>query len=302
MRRIHGGRAVGALSLTLAVLLAAGAWAAVTVDRPPPTTTIAADGQAGATGLGSASLLDEQEAPAFSTTVTITAPATTPTSTPATTTTRPPTRPATTTTLGGTRTTTTLPPGVPSPPILPPTGIPNIPPATSWQVENQGVRAHMWIEPAAPVAGQAVRFLIDYASAEPCCMVMLDFGDGSAGYGLNTSRTCGEPSPLSPGAHSTATTHTYPAAGAYKATLSVMAKDLCPQGPIPPGSSPPTPDFDAVSATACIAIGPGTAGQKGCSPFPPFAPDQLVSPVIDPFCQVRSDCTQASTPRPGWDA
>jgi hypothetical protein len=129
---------------------------------------------------------------------------------------------------------------------------------------------------------------------------MLDFGDGSGGYGLNTSRTCSEPSPYSPGAHSAATSHTFAAAGAYKGRLTVMAKDLCDMPPMVLGSPPPQPDFDAVSTTTCIAV--GASGQKGCSPFPPFGPDTLVSPVIDPFCQVRSDCTQASTPRPGWDA
>jgi hypothetical protein len=289
-----GGWPVRVLVACVAVLLAAGAWSAATITTEGPMT-IAAGGQAGATGLGHATLLDEQ-APVASSTVTAapTVPTTAPAPAPApTTTTKAPA-------ISGT--TATLPPGMPLPntPVL--TKIPNIPPATSWDVQRDGVSARMWIEPTAPVAGQPVRFHIDYASAEPCCTIMLDFGDGSGGYGLNTLRTCSEPSPYSPGAHSVVTSHTFAAAGAYKGQLTVMAKDLCNMAPMVLGSPPPQPDFDAASATTCVAVGPGTSGQKGCSPFPPFGPDTLVSPVIDPFCQVRSDCTQASTPRPGWDA
>jgi hypothetical protein len=303
MSRIGGTVPVRVLLACLAVLLPAGAWSAAALDPGGPRT-IAAGGQAGATGLSHTELLDEG-APVTSTAVTV-APAAVPTTAAAgpaaSTTTKPSGKSATTTTKAPATnaTTATLPPGVP-PPVFP-TKIPNIPPATSWNVAYQGITAHMWIDPATPLAGQTVRFHIDYSSAEPCCTIMLEFGDGSGGYGLDTSRTCTEPSPFSPGPHSVVTSHTYAAAGAYKAQLTVMAKDFCLQPPPAPGSPPPPPDLDAVSTPACIAVGPGTAGQKGCSPFPPFGPDTLVSPVIDPFCQVRSDCTQASTPRPGWDA
>ena len=64
-----------------------------------------------------------------------------------------------------------------------------------------------------------------------------------------------------------------------------------------PGEAPPLPAFHGVALTACVAVGPGTAGQAGCSPFPSYGPNDLVSPVIDPFCQIRSDCTKASPPR-----
>lgn len=278
MRSVSTGWALRALVGGLSVLLPAGAWAAVTVDRRPPTTPIAAGGQAGATGLGAAAVLADENPPAPSTTVRVVPPPAVPPPLPglATTTTRPPAKPATsTTTVAGARTTATLPPGMPWPPPPPPTGVPNIAPATSWQVENQGVRAHLWIEPAAPVAGQAVQFHLDYSSAQACCTVMLDFGDGSPGYGLNTSWSCQEPSKLSPGSHSTVTTHTYAAARAYKATLSVMDKDMCVELQ---GYPPPTPQVDAVSTAACIAVGPGTAGLAGCSPFPDSGSGTQASP------------------------
>jgi hypothetical protein len=296
MRTVNrGGWAVRALIGSLAVLLPAGAWAAAAMNGGT-STTIAGDARAGATGVGSI-VLDEDGAPALSPTVTV-SPAPVPASTPAptTTTTKSTTRSTTTTkSPATTAVTATLPPGVPWPSTPPPTGIPNIPAGSTWENQNAGVTARLRIEPAAPVAGQPVTFLIDYSSAEPCCTVMVDFGDGS-NYSLNNGVTCGE---LSPGPHRAVTTHTYAAAGAYKPILGVIAALPC-TSLVGPGAPSPT-EVHGTQVTGCIGVGPGTAAQKGCSPFPAFDPDQLVSPAIDPFCQVRSDCTKASTPRPGWN-
>jgi hypothetical protein len=292
------GRYARALAGCLAVLLPAGVWAATTVSGGT-STRIAAGARAGATGFGSA-VLEEDGAPGLSPVISV-APAPVSTSTPApatatTATTRPATRSTTTTKPPATTgATVTLPPGVPWPSTPPPTGLPNIPAGSAWENQNAGVTARMRIEPTAPVAGQPVKFLIDYSSGEPCCTVMVDFGDGSH-YSLNNGVSCGE---LSPGAHQAVTTHTYAAAGAYKPVVGVIAALPCTSW-VGPGVPNP-PDIHGTQVTGCIGVGPGPAAQKGCSPFPPFAPDQLVSPVIDPFCQVRSDCTKASTPRPGWD-
>ena len=297
MSRRGGDRRVLTLIASLAALLPAGGWAAVTVHREPATTVVAG-GRAGATGLGSVDLLDEGGAPAPSTTVSV-APATVPASTPApatTPTTRSPKSATTTKPPAGTGSTATRPPGVPGPNTPPPTGIPNIPPAASWETEANGVTARLRIEPAAPVAGQPVTFRMDFSSAEPCCTVMLEFGDGG-GFSVNNGASCAD---LSPGPHSAVTTHTYAKAGSYKLTLGVIAAMPC-MNLIGPGAPNP-PQIHGAQLTGCVGIGPGPAAQKGCSPFPPFAPDQLVSPVIDPLCQVRSDCSKASTPRPGWDA
>jgi hypothetical protein len=288
------GWPVRALIASLAVLLPAGVWAAAAVNSGP-STTIAAGGRAGATGLASV-LLAEDGAPVVTVAPATDVSTTTPAPATATTTTRPATRSTTTTKPPATTgSTVTLPPGVPWPSLPPPTGIPNIPAGSAWESQNAGVTARLRIEPTAPMAGQPVTFFIDYSSAEPCCTVMVDFGDGG-GYSLNNGVTCGE---LSPGPHKAVTTHTYAAAGAYKPTLGVIAALPC-TSLVGPGAPNP-PEIHGAQVTGCIGVGPGAAAQKGCSPFPPFAPDQLVSPVIDPFCQVRSDCTKASTPRPGWD-
>ena len=94
-------------------------------------------------------------------------------------------------------------------------------------------------------------------------------------------------------------THTFAAAGSYKLSLDAIADFPCKQL-VGPGLPNP-PEIHSVQLTGCIGVGPGPAAQKGCSPFPDFPPDMLVSPIIDPFCEVRSDCTKASTPRPGWN-
>ena len=298
-----GARPARALAACVAVLLAAGGWSALALDTTE-STTISAGGRAGATGLGQAALLDE-EAPTGSVAVTV-APLTVPT-------TAPEPAPATTTTIRRSTTSpTTAKPGpvggpaaTPPPgfgwPNTPPTGIANIAPTSSWSGQRDGVTARLRLDPPAPVAGQAVRFLVDYSSAEPCCTVMLDFGDGTPGFQLNNDRVCGTSPPLIPGAHSVVATHTYAGAGSYKANLFVLAGDGC-ANPAPLVNGAPQIVIHAVAFDACLGVGPGPAVQKGCSPFPPFGPDTLVSPAIDPFCQVRSDCTKASTPRPGWDA
>ena len=300
MRR---ARAVPLLVLMVAVLLPAAVLAAVRVDGPVSTLS-AGDDRLGTAGLGGAALL-EAEAAARSaaeaagplpegSAVTSSVPPPPPPSRPGSTTTPPGVRP----TAGGTGSpTATLPPGVPAPTGPPPTGIPNVSPASAWSGDRDGVSARMRIDPPAPVAGQSVRFLLDFSSAEPCCTVLLDFGDGSGGFSLNNDRSCGTSPPLTAGPQRATAGHVYANPGAYKASLVVFAGDSCSQPPLAPGSPPPMPVIHSVSFDACLAVGPGTAGQSGCSPFPDFGPDSMISPVLDPFCQVRSDCTKASPPR-----
>jgi len=297
MTKPRWARAVPVLLAVVALLLPAAVVAAVTVERPSPVVH-AGDDRLSPAGLSRSTLLEEEVA-ARSAELTAALPDGIPatSSLPADRPTASGSPPATQAPAPGPESTVaTLPPGVPAPTGPPPTGIPNVPPASEWSSEQNGVSARMRIDPPAPVAGQPVRFLLDVASAQPCCTVLLDFGDGSAGFALNNSHSCQGPSPMTPGAHSAVTSHTY-AAGAHKVTLMVMAGDPCSQAPLPPGSPPPVPVSHGVSLTGCVAVGPGTAGQAGCSPFPTFGPDSIISPVLDPFCQVRSDCTQASTPR-----
>jgi hypothetical protein len=274
----NGGRwPVTALAVCVAVLLAAGGWSALAPDTTE-STTVSAGGRAGATGFGQAALLDE-EAPAGSVPVTV-APPTVPTTAPApatTTTTRRATTAPTTTKpapAGG----PASPSGLPWPDAPKPTGIPNVAPTSSWSDERDGVSARLRLDPPAPVAGQPVRFIVDYSSAEPCCTVMLHFGDGTEDYQLNNDRVCGTSAPLKPGPHRAVATHTYAGPGSYKANLFVVAGDGC-ANPATLANGAPQLVIHAVAFDACVGVGPGPAAQKGCSPFPPFGPDTLLSPT-----------------------
>ena len=283
-----GRRAVRVVAALVAVLLCAAVAGALTVERPAGPAR-----RVGAAGLSRSELLDDQATThSTQTTVAVTitsAPTSQPTPATAVTTTPRTTR----TTAAKTSTTAALPPGVPYPATPPATGIPNMQPASSWSAERDGVRARLRIEPAAPVAGQAVRFYVDVSSAEPCCTIFLGFGDDSTDESVNNGASCGS---LPPGPKSHVVTHTYRSPGAYKAHLTVMTGFACTPT-LEPGAPPPPPVFHSVSLDACIAVGQGTSAQGGCSPFPRFGPDSIISPVLDPFCQVRSDCTKASPPR-----
>ena len=280
------GRTVRALAVAAGILLCTAVIAAA-VEGPGTGTP---DTRVDAASL-SQSALPEAGGTTATTATTVAV-----TTTPAPTTTRPP-ETTRTTTSRSTTTAPTLPPGAPLPATTPVTGIPNAPPASSWRGEGPGITVQLRIEPATPVAGQPARFVIDVSTVDPCCTLLLDFGDGSSGWTLNNGRPCETSPPLKAGPLSTSTTHTYAAAGAYKASLAVFTGDSCANPPLAPGAAPPPPFLGSAHITACIGIGPGTAAQQGCSPFPTFGPDSIISPVLDPFCQVRSDCTQASPPR-----
>ena len=136
-----------------------------------------------------------------------------------------------------------------------------MPPATSWQSDKNGVSARVRIEPASPSAGQLVRFVIDVSSAEACCIILVTFGEGSA-TASNLTEVCSGTDPPTPGSSTFETTHAYATPGAYLATLVVDAGETCPQS-AQPGGRVGTSD---VTIEACFAVGPGTAGQAGCTP------------------------------------
>ena len=258
----HGGSGmVRVLVVGVAVLLPAAVVAAAAVD-PRPATTVGPDGPVGATGLGQASLLDEQAAGTATTAVTV-APVASTTAPAAPSTTQPngsSAKPTTTTTTsrantGPTTTVSRMPAG-------------NIPPASSWQGTGDGASAKMRMEPAVPVAGQPVRFYVEYSGVSDCCYVILDFGDGDR-FALNNTWMCQGPSPLRPGSHHAVATHTYAKPGAYWADLSVLDGNLCVARPEHvPGDPMP---FHHVEIQACIAVGQ-TAAEEGCKPRPPLYP------------------------------
>jgi hypothetical protein len=125
------------------------------------------------------------------------------------------------------------------------------------------VSALVRIEPASPLAGQPVRFDIDVSSPKACCIILVGFDEDGA-TASNLAEVCSGAEPLIPGGDAFETTHTYAAPGAYRASISVIAGDSCPQS-APPGGRAGTPDL---IIDACFAVGPGTAGQGGCLPSP----------------------------------
>lgn len=269
MGRRGGGLIVRSLMASVAVLVAAGGLAAATVDPPAPATVVAADGRAGATGLGQADLLDE--------------PAPTVTVAPAATSTTAAVASLTTTTKGPDRPTTTKPPNPRAPATTTATAevpaywktMPNppgyLPAASSWEAKGEGVSVRMRLEPSAPVAGQPVRIHLDYAGVSACCLVQLHFGDGTPHFLANHEpMPCVKGGALSPGSRSTVVSHTYATPGAYRVLLTVMDADLCtlPANPAPADENL----VHHVELFACIAVGPGTASEPGCEPLPPYGP------------------------------
>lgn len=247
-----GTQAIRILVASVALLLSAGALSATVVDSPPSTSN-AAGQPAGGPEMVHSAVPDDTTT---STTAVVGPTTTSPSSTIlATTTTR---RPSTATTAKAVTSPTVV---STRPPIRTIPTTPNVPPATSWQADKNGVNARVRIEPPSPSAGQPVRFVIDVSSAEACCIILVSFGEGSA-TASNLAEVCTGTEPLSPGSSTFETTHAYAAPGAYRAMLTVDAGGPCPQT-APPGGRAGTPD---VIIEACFAVGPGTAGQAGCTP------------------------------------
>jgi hypothetical protein len=248
--------AIRALVGTLAVLLPAGAWAAVRVAPGP--STVVAGGRAGATGLGQAAPLDEPApAPAAVATSapTTLAPAGPTTTAQATTVTTAKPRQTTTTTSAPTATTTTtLPARLPG----------YLPAASSWKAEVPGLKLQVRMEPEVPVAGQVVRFHLSFSSAEPCCHVFMHFGDEDR-WILHNQLVCTYDLP--PGDHSVVVSHTYAAPGAYLAEVRIHDGDLCKARP----TAADQELFHHIEMPACVAVGPKAAA-TGCPPPPPAFP------------------------------
>ncbi len=255
-----GPLAVRGLVASVALLLPAGVLAATVTDPSGSSVTVEAGRPAGEAAPAqpavpdlptttSTALVTVDSPPTPSTTTTTTGRATTPTTR---------TAPTTAPTTASSR---------PRVPPRPGPVFPTIPAASSWQAEQNGIRARMRIEPASPVAGQAVRFLIDVSSSDPCCVIQLDFGDG-AKFSVNAGGgTCAGDSPFSPGPHSYATTHAYANPWTYRVQLGVISGDLCPQPTVPPGPSS-APISRSASLSGCISVGPPTTGQPAHCQLP----------------------------------
>lgn len=249
------------LAALIAALLPAGVFAAATVDpgRAGENHRVVAAGFEREGILAGEAPRPAPEAPVVTTTV----PAPPPSST---TTVRTP--PSSVTTVARATTPTTLwPPGpaLPTgtvPPLkFPPPGAPPIPTSTiptgsSWSNRGDGVSVRMHIEPAAPMAGQPVTFVVDeLITQDPCCAVAFTFGDAPSFFNV-TGGTCQSPTSLT----NVSMAHTYAAPGAYEVVLAAVT---FPCGPLV--GDPPVPAIHGDGLRVCVVVGPGQAGAS-CTP------------------------------------
>ena len=259
MERPHGGiGAVRVLVALIALLLPAGAFAATTIGGRPPGRE---EGRVGAAGFRGELLAEDQ--PGVAPTVAVTS-----TVAPAPTVTVPITSapaPAPTTTTLPRRTGTTTPTTVamfPTPlgfPPLPMPTFPRSPSASAWSKTADGMTARMHIEPAAPVAGQPVTFVIDEVTAPVhCCVIHLgpDVGMTVPLPGANgpnpEAEICGSPSVTRSGL---SYTHTYAEPGVYGVFLIAISQSC----QLPAGSAGPAPKSGGVDIFGCITVGPASA-------------------------------------------
>jgi hypothetical protein len=258
----NGGRsgAVRVLVALVAVLLAAGAFAAASLDGGQPRR---ADTLVGAAGVAREQLADDEPptTPTVAPTSTV-APSPTVTVPVTVTTTR---APSPSPTLPG-RATTTIPPVVatfPTPPGFPPLPMPTVPrnpPASTWSKTANGITVRMHIEPAAPVAGQPVTFVIDQVTAPATCCVIHLIPDGTTvpiagAYGDNPEiGICGSPPATRTGL---SYTHTFTEPGLYAVGLMVLTTS-CQMPAVGGAAVPPTNGLDL---QACLMVGPETAAR-----------------------------------------
>ena len=262
MSSTGGHRVVWGLALSVAVLLAAGVVAVTTVDRAPSVHTTV-----GAAGLGLQGLDEARE---VTTTTTVAAPAATTPAPPSTlpppvaTTRPPPPTPATTKPAA-------RPPAASTTTVTPPLPVPIAPrlaPASSWSSSREGITLRVQMEPAAPLAGQEVRFVIDVSSStEQCCAMGFSFGDG-ADISPVGQVDCEPPTDQ----HGIVVTHTYAAAASDQ--IYVMAASVpCTLSAV--DGVPVMPPLSSVYIVGCAGVGPGPAAQTGCPTQPAYGIDAL---------------------------
>ena len=259
-----GGRvAVRILTALIAVLLPAGAFAATSVDAGKPGR---ADTRVGATGFGGELLADDQ--PRMAPTVTVTS-----TVAPTPTVTVPvPTPLASVPTLPG-RTATTAPAVAatfPTPPGFPPLPMPTFPPnppASTWSKTANGISVRMHIEPAMPVAGRPVTFVIDEVTAPVTCCIIHLVVEGKTvpvpGAGGETPENgiCGSPPATRSGLSHT---HTFTEPGVHAVALMVLTTSC--QMPTTGGPAV-APTSTLLDLRACFTVGPEAAAAT--RPVPP---------------------------------
>lgn len=261
------------LVATIAALLLTGVGAAATIDPPRPSVNT----RVGAAGLGQEGLADAETPtppapPAVVVTTISPAPptpvlapaATVPARTAAPTTTEPAPSPAPAPAI-------TLAPGItlpPLPPLLPILPVVDLAPVGSWSNTSNGVSVRMRMDPVTPLAGQPVRFTIDVSAQDPCCVVILSYGDGTARPGFGGG--CDSP-------HSRTgliATHTFASPGDYQLQL-VVTTFPCVTQPRAPGEPVVAPPINGAGILACIGVGIRLPVRPSCAPFEHFRPETV---------------------------
>jgi hypothetical protein len=233
---VNSRRLLGALA---AALLLAGV-SAVILTRPGDEPKI--EIVAGSSDVG--------PVPEETTTTTVATPTTT--APPATPTTKPSAAPTTTTRARPTTTTTQ--PGSSLGPAAPGTvTIPYQAGRSSWEAVSNGITMRVRIEPAAPRAGEPVKFLLE-ASAGPdqtCCGVYLLYGDGGSSS-WKMEWPAGSCDTARPGTVATDYTHTYNKDGRWEFSFQAVTGN-CGTGNV------------YGSIRTFLQVGPGTARSQGPS-------------------------------------
>jgi len=123
----------------------------------------------------------------------------------------------------------------------------------------------MHIEPATPVAGQPVTFVLDEVTAPVTCCVIHLVPDGTtvpvpgAGGENPEIGICGSPPVTRSGLSST---HTYAEPGVYAVLLMVLTTSC----QMPAGGAAAVPPTSLLDLQACLTVGPEAA--VGARPLP----------------------------------
>ena len=147
-----------------------------------------------------------------------------------------------------------------------PTFPPN-PPATTWSRTANGISVRMHIEPAMPMTGRPVTFVIDEVTAPATCCIIHLVADGTtvpiAGAGGETPENgiCGSPPARRSGLSHT---HTFTEAGVHAVALMVLTTSC--QMPAT-GGLPVPPTSTLLDLRACFTVGPEAAAAT--RPVPP---------------------------------
>jgi len=158
----------------------------------------------------------------------------------------------------------------PTPPGFPPLPMPTFPrnPAASrWSKTANGITVRMHIEPAMPVAGRPVTFVIDEVTAPVTCCIIHLVADGTTipvrgASGENPENgICGSPPATRSGlSHA----HTFTEPGVHAVALIVLTTS-CLMPAVGGPAVPPTNSF--LDIQACLTVGPETTVQT--RPVPP---------------------------------